>query len=75
MLTTQELLHEAETLPVEDRASLADSLLRTLNAPDTQFDKEWISVAQRRLNEIKTGKVKSVSGEEVFKKIQKRFGK
>ncbi|MDD5674338.1 MAG: addiction module protein [Chitinivibrionales bacterium] len=75
MLTTQELLHEAETLPVEDRASLADSLLKTLNAPDPQIDKQWITVAQRRLNEIKTGKVKAIPGKEVFKKIQKRFEK
>ena len=75
MFTTKELLHEAETLPVEDRASLADSLLKTLNVPDAQIDKQWIAVAERRLNEIKTGKVKPVPAKDVFINIQKRFEK
>ena len=75
MLTTQELLCEAKSLPIEDRANLVDSLLKTLNVPDPKIDREWIDVAQKRLIEIKKGKVKPVAGEEVFRKIQERFKK
>jgi len=73
MLTAHEILSEAESLPVEDRASLADSLLKTLNASDPRIDREWLELGKRRLNEIKCGKVKLVPGDAVFKKIRKRF--
>jgi hypothetical protein len=73
MHTTQELFKEAETLPVEDRVLLADSLLKTLNAPDPAVDKQWFHIAQNRLVDIKQGKIKAVSGEIVFKNIGKRF--
>jgi hypothetical protein len=68
MLSTKELLYEAKSLPVEDRANLVDSLLKTLNVPDSKIDREWIEVAERRLIEIKKGKVKPIAGEKVFKK-------
>ncbi len=75
MLSTQELLCEAKSLPIEDRANLVDSLLKTLNVPEPKIDQEWIEIAQRRSIEIKKGKVKPVSGEKVFRKIQDRFKK
>jgi hypothetical protein len=75
MLSTKELLHEAKSLPVEDRANIADSLLKTLNVPDPKIDREWVEVAQCRSNEIKNGNVKAVNGEKVFRKIQERFKK
>ena len=46
MLSTQKLLFEAKSLPVEDRANLVDSLLKTLNVPDPELDREWLEVAQ-----------------------------
>jgi putative addiction module component (TIGR02574 family) len=75
MHTTRELFKEAESLPVEERVLLTESLLKTLHAPDRSIEKEWYIVAQRRLSEIKNGKVKPVSGEEVFRKIRNRFEK
>ena len=75
MSSTQHLLKEAESLPVEERAFLADSILKTLNAPAQKFDREWIKVAKRRLEEIHRGKVTPVSGSEVFRKVRERFGK
>jgi|GEM_PF-3265657 Putative addiction module component. len=42
---------------------------------DPEIDREWVEIAQRRSIEIKKGKVKPVSGEKVFRKIQDRFKK
>lgn len=73
MPSTAELIHEVESLPVEERTFVVDSLLRTLNPPDPEIDKKWAVVAKRRLAELRSGRVKPVPGEEVFAKIRQRF--
>jgi putative addiction module component (TIGR02574 family) len=69
----KEIIEEAESLPVEERAMVIDSLLRSLNPSSVEIDTEWVKIAKRRLAELRTGAVKSVPGEEVFAKIQERF--
>jgi putative addiction module component (TIGR02574 family) len=68
-----EIIHEAESLPVEERTVVVDSLLRSLNPPDPEIDRKWAAVAKRRLEELRSGRVKPVPGEEVFAKIRQRF--
>ncbi len=72
-MTTKERIAAAVSLPVEEMAIVADSILRSLNAPEPQIDKKWAAVAQRRLTELRSGKVKAIPGEEVFARIWKRF--
>ena len=74
-MNTKELIDDAVSLPVEERALVVDSLLRSLNQPESDIDKNWSAVAQRRLSELRSGAVEAVSGEEVFQKIWKRFDK
>jgi len=69
----KEIIQQAESLPVEERAMVVDSLLRSLNPPDSEIDSKWMKVARRRLEEIRSGKVKAVPGEEVFAKVRERF--
>ncbi len=73
MPSTLEIIHEAEALPVEERALVIDSLLRTLNRTDEAIEKKWIAVARRRQDELRSGKVKGIPAEEVFARIQQRF--
>jgi putative addiction module component (TIGR02574 family) len=70
---TREIIQEASALPVEERALIVDSLLRSLNMPDSAIEKEWIAVAHRRLEELHSGKVRAIPGDEVFANIRKRF--
>ena len=72
-VNTKELIDEVVSLPVEERAAVADSLLQSLNQPETEIDKEWAIVAQKRLSELRAGTVKAVSGEQVFERIKQRF--
>ena len=65
----KDLIDEAEALPVEERAMVVDSLLRSLNPPESKIDGKWASVAQERLKEFRSGDVETVPGEEVFAKI------
>jgi putative addiction module component (TIGR02574 family) len=73
MPNTAEVIRDAESLPVEERSVVVDSLLRSLNPPDPEIDRKWAAVAKRRLAELRSGRVKSVPGDEVFAKIRKRF--
>ena len=72
-MKTTDILNEAISLPVEERVILVDSLLKTLNSPSPNIDKLWAEIAQRRLLELRSGEVKAVPGDEVFKRIWERF--
>lgn len=74
-MNTRELIEQAILLPVEDRALMIDSLLRSLNQPESEIDKKWSEVARKRLNELRSGSVAPVPGDEVFEKKRKRFEK
>jgi putative addiction module component (TIGR02574 family) len=67
------LIEEAESLPVEERARMVDSLLRTLNPPESDIDEQWAAVAKKRLADVRSGAVTTVPGDQVFAKIWKRF--
>jgi hypothetical protein len=54
---------------------VVDSLLRSLNPPEAELDKRWAAVAKRRLEQLRSGEVKAVPGEEVFQRIWNRFSK
>jgi putative addiction module component (TIGR02574 family) len=74
-MMTKKIIQEALSLPIEERALIADSLLRSLNMPNTDIDARWTEVAKRRLQELRSGKVKPIPGDEVFEKAIKRFSK
>jgi len=72
-MKTKDLIAEVISLPVEERAMVVDSLLKSLNSPESDIDKKWAAVAKRRLKELRSGEVKAIPGDEVFKKIWKRY--
>jgi hypothetical protein len=72
-MATKKILEEALSLPVEERALIADSLLRSLNMPDTGTDARWTEVAKKRLQELRSGKVKPpIPGDIVFDRALKQ---
>ncbi|ACL72189.1 addiction module protein [Thioalkalivibrio sulfidiphilus] len=68
-MKVKDLIDEAEALPVEDRVLVVDSLLRSLNPPESKMDEKWASIARKRLQEVRFGAVEAVPGEDVFAKI------
>jgi len=72
MIKSQELFDEAVSLPVEIRTQLVDKLLRSLHPVQKEIDELWAAEAEKRVEEIKSGKVKTIPGDEVFKKILSR---
>ena len=72
MINTKDLFDEAVSLPVEIRAQLVDKLLRSLHPFQKEIDESWAAEAEKRVEEIKSGKVKTIPGDEVFKRIPSR---
>ena len=72
-MNTKQLIEEAVSLPVEERTIVVDTLLRSLNQPESEIDKAWAKEAKRRLDDFRSGKVNAIPGEEVFRKIMGRF--
>ena len=72
MIKSAELFDEAVSLPVEIRTQLVDKLLRSLHPVQKEIDKLWAAEAEKRVEEIKSGKVKTIPGDEVFKTILSR---
>ena len=68
-MNLKDRIGEAESLPVEERALIVDSLLRSLNPPESEIDRKWAIVAKDRLEQIRSGSAESIPGEEVFAKI------
>jgi len=73
MIKTDELIFEAISLPVKVRTLLVNKLLESLNPPDKDIDSLWVKEAAKRVEELRTGKVKTIPGEEVFRKISKKI--
>lgn len=72
-MKTKDLINEALSLPVEERAQVVDSILKSMNAPEAEIDKKWAETAKVRLAELRSGKTISIPGDEVFNKIWKRY--
>jgi putative addiction module component (TIGR02574 family) len=75
MLKTEDLIKEAVSLPVELRARLVDELLKSLNPSQAEIDELWAAEAERRIDEIESGQVKPIPGEQVFRELRKRLGR
>jgi len=72
---TAELFEMAEMLPIDEKALLVDRLLDSMFPRQAEIDELWKIEAERRVEEVRTGKVKTIPGEQVFAEIKERFGK
>jgi len=65
--TVEALAEEVVQLPVADRAYLAERLLASLDETDLQ--EHWAEEAKRRRDEVRSGRVQPVEGEEVYRRL------
>ncbi|MCG2814124.1 MAG: addiction module protein [Thermodesulfovibrionales bacterium] len=70
---TNELISMVESLPVDIKTTLVEKILNSLHPSQKEIDALWSKVAERRVDEIKTGKVKTIPGDKVFREIQEKF--
>ena len=66
-----QLTADAMKLPLRDRVQVAQRLISTLDG-EVEADTEalWFAEAERRLDELRSGKVQGIPAEDVFRKAR-----
>jgi hypothetical protein len=65
----EDLEEEALELKLDDRAALAEKLLRSLEGiSDAENERLWLAEAERRLLELQSGQIETLPGEEVLRR-------
>lgn len=66
----EELKTALTTLPVQQRAELAQYLLHTLDEVEADAAAEWLALAQQRMDEVRAGKAAGIPAEQVLKSLR-----
>jgi len=69
--TLEELKSTASALPAPDRAELIHHLLRTLEAADEGAASEWLALAERRMADVRAGRVVGIPAEQVLESLRR----
>lgn len=75
-LTLDQITEEAMKLPADSKALLADKLVESLESEDLdEIQRLWSAEAIRRRDEIRSGKVQPIPGEEVLEEVRRLVGR
>jgi putative addiction module component (TIGR02574 family) len=69
---TNELLQEVLSMPPEDRAELADSILASLEPSDPRILELWAAEAEDRVAAFERNEIEAISAESVFEEIDRQ---
>lgn len=71
----QQLKDQLATLPREDRLELASFLLESTDTPlDPEWEQAWVKELDRRSEELRSGKVKGIPGDQVMRELREKYG-
>ena len=71
-MTVEQIAEEALGLPSEARALLADRLVESLDpAEDGHLRQLWATEARRRRDDVRSGRVKTIPGEEALARVRR----
>jgi putative addiction module component (TIGR02574 family) len=75
-LTLEQLTDEAMKLPVTSRILLADKLVESLDSEELdEIQLLWSAEAIQRRDEIRSGQVQAIPGEEVLDEVRRLVGR
>lgn len=75
-LTFDQLTEEAMQLPATSRVLLADKLVESLESEELdEVQRLWAAEAIRRRDEVRSGKVQAVPGEQVLDEVRRLVGR
>ncbi|MEA3512961.1 MAG: addiction module protein [Campylobacterota bacterium] len=72
-LQQKQLFDEIDILPIDLKTKIVDKILNSISPINKSIDDLWIQEVNKRKNEIDSGNVELVDGDEVFKKISQRL--
>jgi putative addiction module component (TIGR02574 family) len=75
-MTIEQIAEAALALPSESRALLADKLVESLDsAAFSRIDQAWVAEAKRRRDDVRSGKVQTIPGDEVLANLRRSLGR
>jgi putative addiction module component (TIGR02574 family) len=70
-ISVEQIADEALSLPSEARALLADRLVESLDPAEDGYVRQlWVAEAQRRIEDVRSGRVATVAGAEAFAQVR-----
>jgi putative addiction module component (TIGR02574 family) len=69
-MNQKQLFDQALSLPLADRAALAEQLLASLDRPDPQIDELIAIEAERRIDAYDNGEMGSIPADEIFSRLE-----
>jgi putative addiction module component (TIGR02574 family) len=67
----EELKATLSGLPKHERAELASYLLHTLEPADEGAADEWLALAERRMDDVRAGRVVGIPAEQVLESLRR----
>ena len=76
MSTVTEIAAAFEKLSIHEREEFAEwyEARQAHAGPDPEIDKLWAVEIARRLEEVRSGQVKTIPGEQVMSELRRRYG-
>ncbi len=75
-LTFDQITEAAMKLPADSKALLADKVVESLESEDPdEIQRLWSAEAIRRRDEVRSGQVQPIPGEEVLKEVRRLVGR
>ncbi len=66
-MSTKEILNEALKLKPEERFTLVESLIKSLDEPDKELDEIWAEEAEKRLKAYREGRLEGIEMGDIFR--------
>ncbi len=68
----ERVAEQAMRLPAQSRAELADRLVESLDSDAIgRIDRLWLDEAKRRRDEVRSGRVKTISGADARRRVRR----
>ena len=75
-LTFEQIAEQALSLPSASRALLAEKLVESLDRDEeTRIQRQWLTEAKRRRDEVRRGEVQPVPGDEALAQVRRLVGR
>jgi putative addiction module component (TIGR02574 family) len=74
-ITLEQIIEEARNWPPEKIGELVGRLTEDLHSTEPEISAAWKTEVDRRIEEIQSGKVEAISGEDVSARLRKIVGR
>jgi len=75
MSVIDEIIERVDSLPLDMRIELVEKLIHNLQLDELNVEQEWLALAEKRLEEVKSGKVDTISMDSVIREARERYSK